>query len=246
MTIQQILENEYPPEIVEHVIKAYREMLQAYRLEKWKPSELDAGHFVEAVRRLLENCLFGSYTGFDSSLGSFSPAILNRYESATGDESYRIIPRVLYGMYCIRNKRGVGHIAAISPNKMDATGIVYSAKWVLAELIRIAGQAQPEEAHRLTDAILDRQVDLIWEDGETFMILDKSLKAQDRILVTLYKKDYLSVEELRGKVVYTNKTNFRKIILKLRSEKLIDLTEADICKLSPLGVQKAEKIVNEA
>lgn len=171
---------------------------------------------------------------------------LNRFESAPGDETYRIlIPRALYSMYCIRNKRGVGHISTISPNKLDATYILYSAKWVLSELIRISSSTSPSEAQLLADQVIERQVDLIWDDGETFMILDKKMKASEKALLALYKKDNLPIEELQLKVGYKNKSNFKKIILGLRNEKLLDLTNDEVCKLSPLGISRVESIINK-
>ncbi len=244
--IKLILETAFPQEIVEHILRTYTEVESSFRLEKWKSSELDSGHFVEAVRRLIDYVLNGSYTPFAVSICAFNQGVLNRYESSTGLEEYRIlIPRVLYSMYCIRNKRGVGHISSISPNKLDATYILHSAKWVLAELVRLSGSSSPDDAKQITDEILERQVDLIWDDGESFMILDKKLKATDRILLCLYKKDRISVEELRTRVDYKNKSNFRKLISDLRRDKFIDLITEDICKLSPLGVISAERIVSK-
>jgi len=247
MKVEQLLVSRFPAEIVKHVISSYVEVEENYRLEKWKPSELDAGHFVEAVRRLIENELFGNYVSFDKAIGSFNQSVLNKYESATGDESFRIIiPRTLYAMYCVRNKRGVGHISNISPNKMDASFILSSTKWVLAELIRIAGTSSPDEAQQIVDQVMDRQIDLIWDDGETFMILSKNLKASEKVLVALYKEDKVDIEVLRKRVDYKNKSNFKKILHELKKNKLIDLNEKGICKLSPLGIREAESILNNA
>lgn len=244
--VKTILETEFPKEIVEHILRTYSEVESSFRLEKWKPTELDAGHFVEAVRRLIEHVLQGSYTPFTTSMGAFNQNVLNKYESSTGLEEWRIlIPRVLYSIYCIRNKRGVGHISLISPNKLDATYILHSVKWILAELVRLANSSSPEDAKELIDAILDRQVDIVWDDGETFMILDKKLKAADKILLCLYKKDRIQMEELQTKVDYKNKTSFKKIIFDLKGQKLIDVTIDNICKLSPLGVQTAEQIIRK-
>jgi len=238
------LANRFPKDLVEVLINAFDEVQSNYRIEKWKPSELDAGHFVEAVRRLLEHELFGSYTPLDQSLGSFNQQVLNKLESASGDEVLRIlIPRVLFSIYCIRNKRGVGHISSISPNKLDATYILNSAKWVLAELVRISATTTPDEAYDLINAILDRQVDLIWDDGESFMILDNKLKAEEKILLSLYKKDRVEIEPLQQMIGYKNKTNFRKLAEKLKSKNLIDITSNKLCKLSPLGLHEAERII---
>ncbi|GAB3369922.1 hypothetical protein [Massilia agri] len=245
--LKAILLADHPQEIVEHTVTSYQEVAGNFRLEKWKTSELDAGHFVESVRRLIENKLFGSFTAFNTAISSFNQGVLNKYEAAQGGEEYRIlIPRVLFAMYCIRNKRGVGHISTISPNKLDATFILHSAKWVLAELIRLSSKNSPAEAIQLVDNILERQVDLIWEDDETFMVLDKKLKTSDKILLVLYKQDRLSADELRAKVDYKNKSAFTKIIRGQQKEKAIAITAEGICKLSPLGVMLAEEIINKS
>lgn len=242
--IKAHLSSKYPSDLVDTLLNSYEEVLTNYRIEKWKPSELDAGHFVEAVRRIIEQELFGKFTPLSKSMGSFSPAVLSKYESATGNESFRIImPRVLFSVYCIRNKRGVGHISSISPNKLDATYILNSTKWVLAELVRIAISANPDEAHELTSAILEREVDIIWDDGETFMILNSKLKANQKVLLSLYKKDRQEIEVLRGLINYKNKSGFRKLVEKLKSSNLIDITSESICKISPLGIKETEHII---
>lgn len=129
MNVDAILKSRYPNDVVRVIIDAYREIEGNYILGKWKASELDAGHFVEGVRRALESELFGSFTPIGVDMPKFHDGELKKYEQATGDESFRIlIPRALKAVFNIRNKRGVGHVGAISPNEMDATYILYTAK----------------------------------------------------------------------------------------------------------------------
>lgn len=243
--IHNNLASKYPTELVDALLNSFEEVLTNYRIEKWKPSELDAGHFVEAVRRIIEFELTGSYTPLSTSLGSFNQAVLNRLESTPAvDEVYRIlIPRALYAMYCIRNKRGVGHFSSISPNKLDATYILYSAKWILAELVRICSSSDPDEAYQICNAILERELDLVWDDGESFVILNAKIKAEQKVLIVLYKKDRIGIEELQGLVDYKNKTNFAKIVRKLKASKMLDVVSGGLCKLSPLGIKEAENII---
>jgi hypothetical protein len=244
--IETLLLLEFPAEIVTNVTTSYRHIEEHYRLENWKTSELDAGHFVESVRRLLEFKLFAAYTPFSASIGSFNTQALSKYESAVGLDEYRIlIPRVLYAMYCIRNKRGVGHISSISPNKLDATFILHSSKWVLAELIRLSGTTCIDEARHMVDYVLERHIDLIWDDGETFMVLDNKLRANEKFLLVLYKQDRLSVDEVRKRIAYKNKSAFGKIADDLQKEKLIAITAEGICKLSPLGVKRIEELIRQ-
>jgi hypothetical protein len=243
--INTVLMRQFPKEIVDVLVDSFNEVQRHYRIEEWKSSELNAGHFVEAVRRLLEKELFGNYTPLTETLSSFNQSILNKLESASGDEVFRIlIPRTLYAIYCIRNKRGVGHISQISPNKLDATFILNATKWVLAELVRFSSTSIPDEAYILVESIMERQIDLVWDDGETFMILSNKLKTEGKILLTLYKKDYIEIEALRNMLQYKNKTAFRRLVEKMKGRHLIDITPAQVCKISPAGVAEAECIIN--
>lgn len=242
MQPKEILEAAYPAEIVSHLEISYKEVERNFRLSNWKTSELDAGHFVESARRLIEHILFKQYPSFSSSLGSFNQGVLSKYENGTGPESIRIlIPRVLYGIYCIRNKRGVGHVGEIAPNEMDANYILGAVKWVVAEFLRLASDASPKDAEAAIHKLIERQVEAIWDDGESFMILNDSLKTREKILITLYKKDNISDIDLQNYVGYKNTSAFRKIISALKKECLIDYTASRQCKLSPLGVTEAEK-----
>ena len=113
MSVESILKASHPPDVVDALLEAYKEIESNYALRKWKTSELDSGHFVEAARRLLENVLLGAYTPIGQSLPKFNDGVLAQYEKGAGHESFRIlIPRVLKAIYNIRNKRGVGHVGS--------------------------------------------------------------------------------------------------------------------------------------
>lgn len=125
--LKNLFEQSFNKEISENLIGSFSEIESNFIIKKWKPSELDAGHFVETVRRIIELKLFNKYTPFNQNLPHFNDPELQRYERQSGHESYRmIIPRILKAIYNIRNKRGVGHTGDISPNEMDATLILYS------------------------------------------------------------------------------------------------------------------------
>lgn len=244
MQARELLLAKYPDEIVGHILGSYNEVERYFQLSQWKTSELDAGHFVESVRRLIESVLFGCFTPFSKGLDSFNQSVLAKYESAVGHESFRIlIPRVLYGVYCIRNKRGVGHVAEVSPNEMDATYILYAVKWVLAELVRLASEFSPKDAERIVSETVERQVESIWDDGESFMVLDTRLSALDKVLVVLYRRNNLVDQELQALVEYQNSSRFRKLLQSLKQERVIDYLPDGRCKLSPLGVIKVESLL---
>lgn len=244
--VNSILVAKYGKDITDKLLSSYKEIEENFFLEKWKPSELDAGHFVETVRRIIEfEQNNGVYTLFNQKMSEFNDGILKKYEQSGGDESFRIlIPRVLKSIYNIRNKRGVGHIKDISPNEMDATLILYSCKWVLAELVRLASNASPADTQKIIDQVVERQVEIIWKEGQVRRILNNKISAKDEVLIFLYDESPLTRETLRGYTEYKHKSNFNKLIENLHMNKLLDCTDEE-CKISPLGRIYAENLIKK-
>ncbi len=242
--VDQILIKAFGQEVSECILDSYKEIQSNYLLRKWKPSELDSGHFVESVRRAVENELFGSYTPIDKQISDFNDSVLIKYENSKGDESFRIlIPRILKSIYGIRNKRGVGHIGKISPNEMDSTYILYATKWILSELVRLKSNLSTNETQKLVDKIVERQIEIIWESkNRNKRILDPNMKAEKQILVFLSKENQLSEKELIGMVEYKNPTNFSKILKKLHSKRLIEYGD-NMCEITTRGIIEAENII---
>ena len=158
MNITTTLAASLPRALVDALLSAQKEIEGNYLHRKWKASELDAGHFVEAARRIIEHRLFGTYTPIGKDLPTFNDRLLQQYEQASGDQSYRIlIPRVLRAIYGIRNKRGVGHLGLISPNEMDATLILYNVKWVIAEILRLESGLAVSDIQKVIEHVIERQ-----------------------------------------------------------------------------------------
>jgi hypothetical protein len=246
MSVESVLKSRYPAPVVDRLLEACREIEENYVLRKWKASQLDAGHFVEAVRRILEQELTGSHTPVSKQLSNFSDTVIKAYENAPGDESFRmLIPRALKSIYNIRNKRGVGHIAGVSPNEMDSTYILHSVKWVLGELVRLASGLSISETQSLLDAIVERRMELLWKHDGATRVLDSSLDARDQVLVLLYDSSPLQDEELRAIIEYKNTTNFKKILSRLHAKRLIEYRADGKCLILPPGVEEAEEIARQ-
>ena len=244
MTPESLLKSKYPGELVDALLQAYKEIESNFVLRKWKASELDAGHFVEAARRIIESELTGKFTPISQKLNNFSEAVLKSYEQASGDESLRIlIPRVLKAIYNIRNKRGVGHIGSVSPNEMDSTLILYSTKWVLAEFIRLASGIASDKAQAIVDKVIERRIELIWKHGDITRILAEKLKAEEKIIVLLFDESPQMDEKLLAIIEYSNVTTFNKILKRLHSDRLIEFSQNGNCQITPKGMIAAESII---
>src|SRR5690606_27634578 len=106
MSVASILKSIAPDELISPLLDAYKEIEVNFSARRWKASELDAGHFVEVVRRIIDFQLTGTYLPIGRPLPALSDQELRRYEQALGHESLRLlIPRLLKAVYNIRNKR---------------------------------------------------------------------------------------------------------------------------------------------
>ncbi len=242
--IESVLKDSFPIEIADKLLSTFLEVERNYSLQNWKVSELESGHFVESTRRALDFKLSNSFTPFNKSLGSFNSKALSKYENSKGHESYRIIiPRVLFSIYCIRNKRGVGHINEVSPNKIDASSILSSVKWTMAEILRLESDLDFSQTSDLIDKVTSRNIELLWKEDDFTVILSNSLSASDEVLVLLLDDNPQGIDKLFELVNYTNKTHFKNRILKrLENEKLIKIKDNQ-CFISPLGIMVAENLI---
>jgi hypothetical protein len=246
MIAHGILESGFDKHLADAIINAYQEIERNYVLRKWKPSELDAGHFVEAVRRAIDLELTGTYIPLRKNLPNFNDQVIRHYEQQAGHESFRmLIPRVLKAIYNIRNKRGVAHISDVDPNEMDATFILSSVKWVLAELLRLKSGLPTSQTQDLLDAIVERHCPIIWKESGIVTILRPKMKAQDQALVLLYDQSPIQDSELQQMIEYKSTSTFKKLLKALHKAKAIYYHEDGNCRISPKGVQEAETLIRE-
>lgn len=242
MRIRDALGADAPTDVAAAIEEKYLEVLRHYVRRNWKTSGLDAGHFVEASRRLLDFRLFGTYAPIGKTLPTFNEGLLQKYRDAPGDESYRLlIPRQIWSLNALRNKRSIGHLGVEPANEIDATMLLYGAKWVLGEFVRLAPQVDSIAARDLIDRIIKRQEVAIWREGDLIRVLDPKVKAREQILLILAFTGDKSENELRTHVGYKNPTNFKKILKRLDQAKLI-AHDAARCRISPTGIFEAERL----
>lgn len=244
--VKEILGNKYPIEISEKIIKIYSDTLLEFRKKNWKNCSSCIGQLNEAFYRILEYELTGNYIDLNTKLPVFQNSTLNNWENIPNKpESLRIImPRILFGMYCLRNKRGAVHLSSIDPNEIDATILMQQAKWFLAEIVRINSSLSFSETVELIKQIICKEVDIIWDAGNNIRILKTDLTTAQKVLCLLYYKDKQSDKELFSNTEYKNFSLFKNRILKdLHQKRFIEYDNQE-CKISPLGIKEAELIFN--
>lgn len=245
--IENKLKNKYPAELCSAILGAYLKSIAEFRKHNWKYSASEIGAFIENSFRIVQYITQGKYTPINKQMPTFNQSLLNTFENAptTIDESFRIIiPRILYSMYCIRNKRGVIHPNAINPNRMDSQLLNNSAKWILAELYRLSICTNFESAENIINSIMDKEIDIIWDNGNCLRILDTKIATKNKILCLLYIENKQTSDKLQFSIEYKNKSNFKKILNQLHTQRLIEYQNEE-CILTPIGERKAEEIFNK-
>lgn len=243
--ISTLLYVKYPQDIVDNLVGNYISAIEEYRKENWKYFGNEIGQFIEDCERLIDFELTNTYTPFSKKLPIFDNTVLIKWENTNSviDESYRIlIPRTLYSMNCLRNKRGMIHKNHITPNKMDATLLLNNMKWIIAELVRLNSTLSFDETINLINSIIEKEVDIIWEINGKSRIIYNIKNCKDQILIFLYKYETLSIEKLLEYTEYSNKTRFNSIITSLHKERLLDLYNS-MCTISPSGIIYIERII---
>ena len=234
-----------PQDLREAVSDTFGEIQRNYLRREWKSVGVDAGHFVEAVRRVIEHSLFGKYTPIGKSLSSFSDKTLEKYLNSQGDESFRLlIPRQLWALYGLRNKRSMGHLGVTPAKQMDAHLLLNGAKWTVAELIRLTTDLPQAQAQATVDKVIEQQISPVWSEGEVVRILNPKVPARAQVLILLTLFGDMAEEQLRGIVEYKNATNFRKILRRLHEVKLIEYVPEG-SKVSPTGAIEANQAIEK-
>lgn len=183
------LEAAFDATLTSALMRSYNGLREGYYLEKHESAVLQAGKFVEAAYRMLEYVWKGEYTPIGAPLPNLALKLreLEKVEADKLHESYRIhIPRVLASIYNIRNKRGVGHLGGdVDPNHVDATLVIASADWTLAEFFRLHYRVSLKEAQQIVDGLAERPLLLVYKGESIRRVLNPSMTLKDQTLLLL-------------------------------------------------------------
>lgn len=238
-----------PQGLRDELLKEYADITRNYRRRHWKVAELDGGHFCEIAYTILRGHIDGKYPAAATKPSNFprSCELLAQSDKAKYPQSVRLgIPRVLVGIYEIRNNRGVGHVGGeVDPNHMDATYVLHSVQWVMAELVRLFHNTDIGTATAVVDALVDRTLPIIWQVGGTRRILDTSLDLADSTLLLLYgEAEGMLDRRLLTDLEQTRIDNYRRVLRRLHSQRMVEYsTDTGMAVISPKGEKYVEEQV---
>jgi hypothetical protein len=213
----------FPDVLVEEVLNSYVETKRRFHMGDHRPQAVEGGRFSEGVFRMLQHATTGKYTALGKSLPTVD-RLLTTLEHASGEpDSIRLhIPRTLKLIYDIRNKRDAAHLGDIDPNLQDATLVVGSMDWVLAELVRLYHDVSADDAQKIIENVVTKEVPAVQEIAGHPVIL-KDLQARDQALLLLYRAGAqgATLDELAAWLRTNRKDNLRARLLKLDEQKLV-------------------------
>lgn len=241
-----------PPTLRDDLLSAFNEIAKNYREHRWEPSELNGGKLCEAVYTVVQGWLDGGqYSARAKKPNQFPQTcwgLEKKYQNVPNSRSARIlIPRMMIGLYDIRNNRGVGHAGAdVDPNHMDATVVLYTAKWLMAELVRLLHTLTVDEATAIVDALIEREVAWIWTHENKKRVLRTGLTWKEQTLVLLLTEaGDVAEADLFSWLEHPRLASFRADVLKqLHKARQVEYDAgARTVRLLPPGVETAEGLV---
>lgn len=211
------------PLLVKELLDAYEEARRNFYLGGLRLSAVEGGRFCEAAFRLLEYITSHKFMPLGRQLDTDKlTERLRNLDSSTFSDSVRLhIPRALRLVYDIRNKRDAAHLAdGIDPNLQDASVVIATINWILAEFIRMYHSVSADEAHRIVDEIVARTVPIVQDFAGTPKILNTTLSASDYCLVYLYQRGAAGATyaELDSWVRPSMRSNLRRTLRRLEDD----------------------------
>ena len=229
------------------LLREYAAMTQAYAEGRWDTASLKAGRFCEVAYSTIKGYADGAYPAAPVKPTNMVAACKALENLTALPRGLRILAaRLIPAIYEVRNNRDVGHVGGdVASNRMDATLAVETVDWLLGEMIRVFHAMQIAEAQSVVDALSERRVPIIWEGESVKRILDPSMAARDQVLVLLDQSvTWVNLEDLRNWCDYKNSTNFRKIVSRLHSAKLVEFdSKGQRARILPPGSAKAGDLV---
>src|SRR5579872_6580096 len=170
------------------VVESYVETQQRFLAGDWKPAELDGGRLCEAVSRSVYQLDSGTITHsqLPGELCEKIEDLDNKRSHKIGQSDRTHICKAISLVYKFRSSRGPVHISpTYTANYMDSMLVLHAGKWIFAEFLRLAWNADREVVAQTIAQIVQLEHSLIHElDGRPF-VLARGIAAGDEILLLL-------------------------------------------------------------
>jgi hypothetical protein len=227
------------------LVTEFTKIARNYRERRWEAQNLDGGRLCEVAYTILDGYTSGgTYAARAFKPKNFEIACKSLENRATYPVSARVtLPRVLFALYEIRNKRGVGHVGGdVDANHMDAEFVLAAAKWVVAELIRIFHDVDVKTATEVVDALVDCTLPIIWEVDGIKRVLDTTRSlAEQTLLLLAADPSPISDKDLAIFLEQDRPHNYRRVLDRLHKSRMVEWNKVTgMVTLGPPGRKDVE------
>ena len=236
-----------PDGLRDPLIDEFEQALAEFRASDWEKVGLKAGKFCEIAYCICAGHAGGIFLSAPSKPANFQKSCLDleQHNKTMGRSLCVQVPRVLLGLYELRNNRSIGHVNnEVSPNHMDAEYFLRGIKWVMAEFVRKFSNLPLVQSHALVEAVTVRTFPIVWSNGDIRRVLEPARSAGQKVLILLYAEAKpVETSQLQIWVEYQNGTNFkRKVLADLHRKALIYFDEKKgFAEILPPGQNYVEK-----
>jgi len=246
--IKKQLENRIDKNLLDKLLKEYKEVKGGFFFQDWEKVGIHAGKFCEISIAILKYLKTGEITNLNSiKFGEIYHELINMPKQTSEDEVVTlIIPRIIRSAYTIRNKRSIAHIKDIDPSYLDCTFLTAVCNWVMSEFLRLCHTSDTKTINNLISGLIERKVHIIEEFGEDIIILEPSLSGRVQILFILYHfyPKFVNEENLSKFIKNKTRANIMTSLRNLEKDGLV-YRKSKECKLTKRGIKNVEEQYRE-
>jgi hypothetical protein len=248
-TVNDLLKDAFAPKHVDGAIGHYQKVVEEFQLAKWENSIAKGGKFVEAVLKALWSYVGEAVpTGKAFKAGSIIDGLANK--PGTVVDTLRLtMPRACRLVYDVASNRGGRHDAGeVDPNQMDASLVVATCSWILAEMLRFSqkGAIDLNAVAEMVASLNQRKFPFMEEiDGRLYFSL-KGLSARDVVLLTLWRihPGRMSKKALVSAAKRHGNSEANAGVAMSRLTKIVDDDGKGNLRLLVRGLQEAEALLS--
>jgi len=248
-SLKSLLEDQFEPKHVQAMLNHFQASVSEYRVGNWEDSIAKMGKMVEAaLKALCKQAGVPVGAGKDFKVDGAING-LGAVAKGTVHETIRLtVPRACRFIYDIASNRGGRHDAhEVDPNEMDATALVSTGAWVVAEMVRYSqkGSLEPAEAEQMVTALTERRSPVVERvDGRVYFHI-RGKSARQVAVLTLWQQHpkRMGKEDIIAAVIRNRFTRKDALTALGRIGGVVDDDGAGNLRLLEPGLREAETLV---
>ena len=165
-------------------------MERRFLLGDWEPATLDGGQFAEVAARIVYHVDSGNLNrtkAVDACLKYIEDPTNSNAHAFPSQRAARHLCKVLRTIYKFRSQRGAVHIDPnYTSNELDATFLIMSVRWVMAEILRVFWTGHTADVAKAIQEITRFDVPAIMNMDGRLLMLRTDCTVEEEILILLH------------------------------------------------------------